>query len=364
MIPKNLHELVTFKGNIGLPIYDWFYFKEGFSRDLIKWLIKEFEMKETIFDPFCGCGTTLLTAKELNLKAKGIDVSPLAVFVSKVKTRNYDLKLLEKEFIKLKNAEFKETRTDFIDKRIRKLFYSNNLEHLVFYWNKINEIKDENTRNFFLLALIDITGRTSNTIKVGGSLRKQKKPFVNVKKMLLGKSKKMIKDLKELKLSPIEPEIEQADARLFKLEKESINSIITSPPYLNKIEYTKVYKLELGFYFKQQETQLRAYISDKTEAVNERFTGMPLIAQAYFSDIEKVLKNCFNGLKKNGKMAIVVAGGCFPDQVIESDEIIISLAEDLSFKLIESIPARKIDCMSFRTKLIGRTRESIIVLEK
>jgi len=364
MIPENLNELVTFKGNIGLAVYDWFYFKEGFSRDLIFWLINEFNLKEKIFDPFCGSGTTLLAAKELNMNSIGIDVSPLAVFASKVKTRNYDLKLIEKEFNELKNARFENSRTDFIDKRIRELFYNKNLEQLVFYWNKIKEIKDEKTRNFFLLALIDVTGQISNTIKVGGSLRKKKKGFINVKRIFLGKANKMIKDLQEFKARKIEPEVMQADARIFRLPKESINNIITSPPYLNKIEYTSVYKLELGLYFQQQETRLRAFISDNISLINEKFSGMPLIAQAYFSDMEKVLANLYDCLKSNGMLCIVVAGGCFPDKVIESDEIIISLAEELNFKLIEKITARKIDCMAFRTKLIGKTRESIIILEK
>ena len=56
--------------------------------------------------------------------------------------------------------------------------------------------------------------------------------------------------------------------------------------------------------------------------------------------------------------------GCLPDEIIQSDEIIASIAQDIGFKLIEIKPCREISCMKNRTELMGTTRESIIVLEK
>src|ERR1700690_3890488 len=68
-------QLVTYVPNKKLPLYNWFKFKEGFSRDLVVRLFKEFAVRkgETIFDPFAGCGTTLLAGKEFGINGVGID---------------------------------------------------------------------------------------------------------------------------------------------------------------------------------------------------------------------------------------------------------------------------------------------------
>src|SRR3989344_5054199 len=78
MIPSNLAELVTFVPNKTEPIHNWFYYKEGFAKKLVEWAVSEFKLEEPILDCFCGVGTTLLTAKELDLKSIGFDASPLA----------------------------------------------------------------------------------------------------------------------------------------------------------------------------------------------------------------------------------------------------------------------------------------------
>ena len=362
MNPNNLHKLVTFEENKTLPVYSWFYFKEGYSKNLIYWLKEKYELNGVVLDPFCGSGTTLLAGKELGLRGIGFDVLPVAVLASKVKTRNYEVNELKKEFNKITDLKIKETEVSFVDKKIRKLFYSKNLQEIVFYWNEIKKIKNEVARDFFFLALVSITGRASNTIKAGGSLRKKKNRFVSVRKLFLKQVKKMIDDLREQKGK--EPELFLQDARYFELEKESIDSIITSPPYLNKIEYASVYKLELGLFFNQKTPLLKSFLGDDVKEVFPEFEKMPLIAQAYFNDMKKVLRNSFECLKKGGRMFIIVAGGCLHDRTIQSDEIIGSLAEDEGFKLIEIITCREIGCMKNRTQLMGKVRESIIVLEK
>ncbi|MBN1940764.1 MAG: hypothetical protein JW772_01125 [Candidatus Diapherotrites archaeon] len=362
MIPENIAELVTFVPNKTELIHNWFYYKEGFAKKFVEWCIKEFELEEPILDPFCGVGTTLLTAKQLGLESIGFDVSPLAAFVSEAKTRKYNTAELEKqleEFAKLLPKQIGK----FPNKHIRRLFREKNLDDIYFYYKKIQEITDSRTRKLFLLALIDTTSRVANVVKIGGSLRKQKKQEMNVKKLLLGKIRRMIEDLKKTQLPEIEPEIFEADARITKLKENSIGAIITSPPYLNKIEYTSVYKMELGLFFGEQETKLRAHIADAPSGKDFE-TKLPLIARAYFEDMEKAMRNWFHALKAGGKAIIVVGGGCFPYETIESDDELIKIGEKIGFKLLQKIVARKILCMRNRTIKVGTVRESLIVLEK
>lgn len=362
MVPKNLGELVTFVPNKAEPIHNWFYYKEGFSRKFVEWAVNEFQLEEPVLDPFCGVGTTLLACKQLGLKSIGFDVSPLASFVAEAKTRDYDIAELEKALDELQRLHPRPVGK-FPNKAIRRLFHEKQLDDIYFYYKEIGKITGARVRAFFLLALIDTTARVANVIKVGGSLRKQKKPPMPVKKLFLGKVKKMLIDLKHALPKGPEPEVFEADARLVKLDENSVGSIVTSPPYLNKIEYTSVYKMELGLFFGKQETRLRAHIQDQATG-RDLETKMPLVAKAYFEDLGKVLQNMFYYLKPGGKAVIVVGGGCFPYETVESDDILLEEAEKAGFKKAGKIVARSICCMRNRTIKVGTVRESVLVLEK
>jgi DNA modification methylase len=357
-----LADLVTFVPNKEEPIHNWFYYKEGYAKRLIKWLVDKYSLEGPVLDPFCGVGTTLLASKELGLESIGLDVSPLPSFIARVKTRDYNIEELEKALDEIATLR-PECIGKYSNKHIRKLFREENLNDIYFYHTKIMELKDEKIKEFLLLALIDTTGRVANVIKTGGSLRKTKKPFMPVKKLFLGKAKKMIIDIRKHAPKGPEPVILKDDARTFDIGKEKVNCIITSPPYLNKIEYTSIYKIELGLFFGEPETRLRAFISDSPDNITAKENELP-IETAYFEDMKKVLERMYFALKKGGKAIIVVAGGCLPEKVVESDDRLIEMSKEIGFKLIEKIVARQIDCMSMRTDKLGKVNESIIVLEK
>ncbi|MCX8158598.1 MAG: site-specific DNA-methyltransferase [Candidatus Diapherotrites archaeon] len=358
----SLERAVTFILNKSKPIYNWFYFKEGFSKELVDYCIDRYDLHGTILDPFCGSGTTLLVAKERKMNAIGIDISPLACFVSKVKTRNYDIGELKKEFEKIR--QLKPTPKEEIRKKwLKEYFYGKTLGNIYFYKEKFEELENEVIKNFFMLALIDSTDKVANAIKQGASLRKIKKPPIPIKSILINKIKRMIRDLEksnETILDGIEPKIINGDARIINIEENSIDAVITSPPYLNKIEYTKVYKIELAIFFDHQETSLRSFIGDEAKEIKEGRT----IAEAYFKDMRMSLEKIYLGLREGGKVIIDIAGGCFPDRNIQSDEIIADISQEIGFKCKEIVIAREINCHRERTFRTGKVRESLVVLEK
>lgn len=359
-----LHDWVSFVPNKTQPIHNWFYYKEGFSRPFVDWAIDEFKLKEPVLDPFCGVGTTLLSCKQRGLQSTGTDVSPLAAFVSNVKTRNYDEQELQNSFEQIKKLNPKPIEKIPLNPKIRQLFYHSALETIWFYKQEIEQIENEKIRNFFLLALIDTTGRVANVVKIGGSLRKQKKPNMPVQRLFLGKIHKMLIDLKKNKNRAVEPTVLEQDARMLQLQAKSFGSVITSPPYLNKIEYTSVYKMELGMFFGAQETKLRAFMGDSVKEPIAEFAELPLIAQAYFSDLEKVLQNLFVGLWPGGKAVFNIAGGCFPHGPVQSDEYLEKIARKTGFEVLQNITARTIWCHVNRSQKTGQARDAVVVLQK
>ncbi len=365
MIPKKIKDWVTFSPNKLHPIHNWFYYKEGFSKELVQWSIGQWKLQEPILDPFCGSGTTLLTCKELGLESIGLEVSPLAAFVSRVKTCNYALDDLQKEFEKLQSLSPQPIEIIPIDSKIRRLFYHAPLEKIWCYKTAIEKINDEKIRNLFLLALIDVTPRAANIQKSGGSLRKHKKQNVDVQKMLFEKINLMLKDLQQTNLNKIEPEIFQTDARAFKLKPESIGSVFTSPPYLNKEEYTTIFKLEMGIFFGAKQPKLEKFLGDSNQTTSKEFLELPANAQTYFADLKKVLQNIYLALKPGAKAVFNISGGCYQSGPVQSDKCLEKIAKQTGFLVQQNIACRWVQCHSSqRSEKTGKAKEALVVLQK
>lgn len=365
MSQLSLSEMVTFSPNKNIPIHRWFYYREGYSKAFVEWSLKKYDLEGPVLDPFCGVGTTLLACKENNVQAYGCDVSPLARFVAHTKTRNYELEELQKEFSEIKKMEFKFPREGKVESWVAKRFNSQTFRELLFMKHFVEkEMKKSPLYDIALLALIDSTLRASNVERMGASLRRStNKGYKPIKKFWLQKMDFMLKDLKKSLNEGPEPEIFEDDARVLRhFANESVSSVITSPPYLNKIEYASAYKLELALFFEEPKTQLRSFVG---ENVKEREVESDLpIVDAYMHDMEKCLKQMYRVLTPNGKAVINVAGGAFPDRIVKSDEMLVERAIEQGFDVEDNIVARTIDAYQRHSGFVGKVNERVFVLVK
>ena len=83
---KHVHRLHPYLGKFVPQLVEIFlrmYFKPG----------------DTVYDPFCGSGTTLVEANALGIDAVGCDISSFNCLLSKVKTQHYELRLAEEEVL-------------------------------------------------------------------------------------------------------------------------------------------------------------------------------------------------------------------------------------------------------------------------
>ncbi|MFN3527528.1 MAG: DNA methyltransferase, partial [Candidatus Altarchaeaceae archaeon] len=342
----SLGKLVTFTPNKNIPIYNWFYYKEGFSRDFVMLFLDKFNVNpgNVVLDPFVGVGTTLLACKEKGINAIGFDVHPVALFASKVKIENYDIEKLKKFSSEIFLKKFQKKSTSKIPKFIRKAFSKYVLEDILFFKEVINEIPDEKYRNFFTLALMNSALKSSYIFKDGGKIKIIKRDVAPLRDMFKRKVKRMIKEFENFKEKFKECEIyvDFCDARNLKIENETIDAVITSPPYLNKIEYSEIYGIEEYLFFKKENLPLiRSFIGmkEKENFEIDKFLNyeLPFQAKAYFDDMYKVIKEIFRVCKKNAKLAIVVGDAVFIDKVIDVPKIIAEISEKIGFKVNEII---------------------------
>lgn len=333
-----LGRLVTFIPNKHIPIHNWFYYKEAFSRDFVVLVARQLGLGEGswVLDPFCGVGTTQLTGKELGINSVGVDVAELPVFASKVKTANYDVEQLRKVSEKVFSEKFRRPSLGGLSRLVRRAFPRHVLEDVLFFREIVENIEDETARGFFKLGLISAAMKASSVVKDGGLLRIVKErnvpPF---RKFYRNRIRRMIKDVEATRMLNPKVSTFKADSRnLGFLEDEMFDAVITSPPYLNKIEYTRVYSVENELFFKGSEPMLRSYIGDAVRLAEGSggIGNMPAIVEAYFQDLRRVLSELHRVLKKNGKGVFVIAQGVFPTGVVETEKIFGEMAEEIGFE--------------------------------
>ena len=193
-----------------------------------------------------------------------------------------------------------------------------------------------------------------------------KKAVPPFRKFYRARIRRMIKDLEKSDLHGPEPDLYLGDARLLKeVQDSSIDLVITSPPYLNKIEYTRVYALEYALFLPNAEpNQMRSYVGTNVSQDVSQYPEFPPVAGAYFKDIQAVLGQMRRVLRDGGKATILLAGGVFPNMIVNTDIVLASIASELGFKINAIVALNKRVATRDRVEKIGWARESAVIIQK
>lgn len=366
-----LGKLATFLINKRLPVYNWFYFKEAFSRDLVFLLAETWGLDEgdLVLDPFVGCGTTPLACKQLGVDSVGQDVHPIMLFASRVKLRDYDVEELRAAVRVLMKSKFEKLEFE-VPGFVARVFPKFLLEDIAFFKREILEVENEKVRDFLLLGLMNAAMRCSWVHKDGAAIRAVKKPVPPLRKALKRQLLRMCGDVERFKGKACRVTVEHCDARKLKLADESVDAVVTSPPYLNKREYINAYRIE------QQLLDLDAPASNQLigvreggavedfSEVGEFVEGKPLEAKLYFRDMFVVLQELYRVCKHGAKVCLVTSDGCFPEGVVEVCETLSKLAERTGFRAKRVIVVNKRFCTTPARKKVGIAREGLLMWER
>jgi DNA modification methylase len=370
----DLGPLVTFIPNKELPIYNWFHFKEGFSRDFVHIMINRFELDSNnwVLDPFLGSGTTLLACKERGINGIGIEINPLFLFIADAKLTEYNIEKIRFWVEWLFKKKFVKPDLSGISGLVKRSFNIHNLEDIIFFRDQILEIEDTNTRKFLMMALLRAASKVTYAYKDGAVIKIIKKhtpPFRPFYRRII---QRMIEDIKKIEFKSSRIHIYLGDSRnMDMVEDEAIDAVITSPPYLNKIEYTRVYEIEMELFLEDIKIDpLRSYIGiiprkrprDMPDILRDK--NLPPAANYYFIDMWRVLKEIYRVMKKNAKGALVLSDGIFPDRIVETHKIIEELATHIGFKVPEIWIVNRRVATRNRTKKLGVAKETIIFINK
>lgn len=390
------YKQVTFRKTKQKPVYNWFHYKEGYDPELIWNLTQELDLEEgqRIIDPFCGTGTTLLAARENGFPSMGIDALPLCVFVANTKLqKDYDMEKLRKKIQEITSLDFDNKKRKWPEIgffNVKKAYSSYAYSDILFFREKIAEIEDKKIRNFLLLGLLSIVIAAGNVQKDGGVLKiKKRENIPPVRILLRNRLKRMYKDLKKRNPQPdIEAKARMQDARNPNLPEAYFDACITSPPYLNWVDYTKVYAIEQSLLLtsdreleRLRKNMVRSYLGAKSkrkpltesetldrvmEKLHENPDSKkpPATVEAYFADMEAFLGNLRYTLKENSAVAIVVGNACMPSLTVDSDIILAEMAQSMGYTVERILVAHVRWCNVEGIKKDRPVRESIVILRK
>jgi DNA modification methylase len=217
-----------------------------------------------VLDPMAGSGTTVVAARLSGHRAVGFDTDPLALTIAKAWTtdvnpqriRNRALEVLataRKNYPKISQADaYPPTSDTETRKFIRYWFDPTNRRQLL----ALSQAITKTPRRDEKVLLWSVFSRLIVTKDAGASLARDVSHSRPHRAYTVGPIRPLDRFMDALnavlrgshflsgnKLP--EAEINKADARKLPLKSESIDLVITSPPYLNAIDYLRGHKLTL-----------------------------------------------------------------------------------------------------------------------
>lgn len=383
---------------------------------------------DIVLDPFCGCGTTLVEARILGYNSYGLEVNPLAKLMTKVKTTpipsltesvfNHLLSLLVAEITE-KTGPVDAEKDVNLPQNWRFWFPDGVVETLVRIKKHIRSfhpgrrrisLKElEDVKDFFLLCYSSTIKRVSyfdeRQIKVRYHKNKFKNGHPDPIKSFVEVARKHSRGIVEFsRIASTYPdvfaEVIPADATEIDLDDRKVDLIVTSPPYLNAIDYPMAHKYNLFLLDliepKDYSVHCREYIGVTERAVGKNlYTGKQYVGYEmvdnlidelfasssatdkirsyiiwqYFSNMLEFLKESFRVLKPGSLCIIVLGDNVIRKRYIPTHKIVRDLAvsKTIGFKLENWFyhQLRNIRLKINRHKTGGRIKnEMVIILRK
>lgn len=321
-----------------------------------------------VLDPMSGSGTTILEAYLAGRQAIGFDIDPLALRIARAKTTPLDehevahsaSQVISRALVILKQrspSPCKNGHDEATQEFIEYWFMPNTVCELIALTEELAKVESETIRSFLELALsatiITKSGGVSLALDLAHTRPHKAKVVINQSgEVLLGESREsakhraLIKTLRpatdefkrrvqqnlqglvELGTTRLKPIITEGNSQQLALSDNSIDLIVTSPPYAsNAIDYMRAHKFSLiwlGYSISSLGKLRNDYIGGESIS-NFGFEPLPNDVNAvintiaildikkasalkrYYSEMWRSLSEIYRVLKP-GKAAILVVG--------------------------------------------------------
>lgn len=350
-----------------------------------------------VLDPFCGTGTVLLEANISGRCAKGADANPLAVLISQVKTTYIDREDLHKTLHTIISRAKRLNPKCLANDSISRWFSISTIKQLEHLECAIKMVKPDLHKQFFMMCLSNLVKKVSYadpSISVPVRLNPDRF-YQNPERMESAKFKLMtlenidvydkfenicqlninrIETLRDIYSTGVTSEIISNDARLLtkklghkeKLMDESVDLILTSPPYAGAQKYIRSSWLNLFWLGTKSRDDIRLLnrinigredyhkadiyrVETGIEAADKIITSLydsgkrerAFIVGNYLNEMKDAINESIRVLRSGGYMVIVIGNNTVCGRPFDTQDYlttyITSKGLSLQFKLIDDI---------------------------
>jgi DNA modification methylase len=324
---------------------------------------------DRVLDPMMGSGTSILETYLLNRQGIGCDIDPLAILSTRVKTSPIDVNRLIRQMNQIlttaaQTEQAVDTLNDHFDTKtvdfIRYWFSDEAITELLALLSAVLRVEDAHSQQFFRICFSSVIITKSGGVSMARDLahtrphRVQDKAYRSPLAMFAKRAEQNIKSLIDLPTRDYAPHLIEADAQTVPLAENSIDLIVTSPPYAgNAIDYMRAHKFSLvwfGYPIGDLSTKRGQYIGGEAlrgvELIDMPDLPRQVIAtiaredekragalHRYYSEMTRTLRQMLFVLKP-GKAAILVVGNSVMRGIdTRTQDCLAAIGEAVGFEL-------------------------------
>jgi adenine-specific DNA methylase len=321
-----------------------------------------------VLDPMTGSGTTLAVARVLGHLAIGFDTDPLAILIARAWCEDVDEKRLRraaKRAVRRAAATFAGMRSrdayppgadDETRRFIRYWFDQRNRKELAALSTAILRVRDEHVRALLLCGFSRLIIAKQAGASLALDLAHSRPHRVNRKATIVRPLSAFVDEIEQIcrrapfrspAAAPI-ADIREGDARALPLGDGTVDIVITSPPYVNGIDYQRTTKFSLvwmGYSIGELRkvrtdnigTEAAGRSKEATEAQRAALQAMGAvrrlpertvnILRKYVRDMDAALREIARVLCADGRAVVVIGDSTMRGTYVRNSRAILVLAE-------------------------------------
>ncbi|WP_363322243.1 hypothetical protein [uncultured Aliiroseovarius sp.] len=318
-----------------------------------------------VLDPFMGSGTTAIEAVRYASSVHGVEVDPYARLIATVATRKYssdEIKEIQFLISEIKKRAIGQKPNKALNPELANIDYwfgEENFADLLKLKSTIFDLTDAGKfRDFLLAAFGDIIRACSK------AERQSLKPYIS--KKYEKKPKPVLDEFSRIAPKYIDAVLQSSshkfdgivwegwDATDFNVST-SIDLAITSPPYINAMDYTRCIKLESAWIGTADDKAIRAVrnaqlgesirrhraIGDEfvSSIARKHFGELETIdesrfktALVFFDDMKRNLQSVYRALKSGGSYYIIIGNSKIRGIEVPTHQVVAEIANELGYK--------------------------------
>lgn len=352
-----------------------------FFPELPRWAIRRYAREGPVIDPMCGSGTANVEALLNRQPSIGADIDPFARFLAGVKTRPLSGRLLAKIWdwlvaaiwdhdppIQIVLPDFPRRDSLWFQPHISEELglIRSAIQAIPFWTFRVRKAERAHYQAFFLIAMSSVIRAVSNAdnncTRTVVRARLQKRILPKMALELFRKAAEQnIQHMAEFEANcprDVPVEIRADDARALQHGDESVELAVTSPPYINAVDYPRTHQLEMSWLELWPDGPMAAHKREHigTEVVRAREyaelhpTGLPnldaliediytvdrrrsYIISKYFTDMRTNMREVWRVLRSGGRYVVVVGNNVIRRRPVMTHQFVAELADETGFRL-------------------------------